>query len=558
MDKIKNKILSGRDKYKNTREVMKYIEDNPSCINCKHVAYTTFEMDKKKNSDLRQENSVNFAEKTKISAERNFEIEEKFPKEQVFDPENKSNLNSISSNLKNLSSESNIETAQSISAKISAARMGLKELIRTERIDMPKYNEEAPKNIVKLYLDFVNSADLTDSKVSVKIFNVHVFCNILNENISDPLISKFVKKVCNDPVCYEKERKIDFLNILIFTYIYCRRNGIETKVLKQKIEEFSYLFKPRAEFNIDHQNDKFIDKFIIKLKINNHNYNEALFLNRVYLHSIRDKSLAEAFHKRLVDSLNVIDFAHINSFLKNVFTQATVLYSCISQEQLIGLIVSFYRTMDSKERLFNMLEILIEKTDDLKMNEFLSSEIRKLEMNTVKYRRRSTILEVRDFKTFNEYKDFFIRNSESFDCISIGFEELRSLFKVVRGSQLQILELLIGLFGIMKIEFLNSLANSFFLFLIEICESIQQITEEFVSFNKQNWNSISKIILTGQRIGLSENTHEKKKKCGQIKISHLLKLAIRLSEIITNLEDKAVSQGFKDIVKLKKKAFKID
>lgn len=519
MDKIKNKIKGNYDKYKDHPLISMYLCSNYDCIICKKQVLQ--EELPKKDKALKTHNSI-LKENTELT-----------------------------NNLEKLSA----------SVKLWIERFGFHNFgrIANEVINrFANYDIEIDK--VETYQSFLDCSDLSDSKFAFSKIDLKVFNHVYACNFTDKMFKKFNNKLADDPLMYPKEEKTKILYILVLSYLYCYRNQIDGRRIAKRILELGFLFKPLSQFNVDYLNDPCIDKFLVQMRQNTFDQAESLFLNQAYLNIRNNKDMFGLFHKRLLESLLLIADKHIFSFLKNVFTHGTVLFNCISDFQLIKLIISFYNSMLKPENTFGILEFFYEKIFDAEIGRMVSDEIRGLNIRKPKYKRRLIEIETRSFRFLNEYKGFLIQNKDSFDALSVVLADLRIIKSCVNNQKdvLELIEVFIVMFQHLKSEFVENVMAQILNCIIFLIVKVKTFDQNFVAFNIKNWDFFSNMILVSQRLEVENDDVKKKKRPKLNKESEVSKLGAKLAETLYQIEDQMAAAGHKDIVKLKKRGFKYE
>lgn len=538
MNIIRNKVLKDAELYENEPMVLKYLGLSNSCIKCRHDMLEGAERDKCPNGIL----SANVLQK-------NMETKEA-------DPGRNDQRAAQPPGGRKHSSD---RAVLSISERLVLNRLKFHEFPRLPQQGLAEIAREGNSDPLDAYLRFVNAIDLSSPKKPVVSFDLDAFFNVFNAGFADEITSAFIDLFLADSSDHPKKDRVMMLYILVFIYIYAGRNGMDTRLCRKKIEEHAFLFRPLYRFSLRWQGDPFIDKFVMHLRQNSYDLNEAIFLNQIYLVRTIDKPTFDVFHRRLMDVLATIPELHIFSFLQHVFTYSTVMFSCINETHLYKLIISHYKNANKNEQLSSLLEILTNKVDDPDLNEVFVSQFRELGLTTLKYKRQCFVVEIRQFRSMSEYKDFFLRNRESFNGLMCGFGELTRLYGTVHGlkKELVVLDVLFYLFDSMKPEFLPPFVKHLCNFLIEVLCGITCFDGEFLEFNEMHWKTLSNIVLVTQRLGVGDLEERKKKKDGSIKLSEISRLALRLFSTISEVEEKAVRSGQRSIVTLKKRGFQI-
>lgn len=513
MENIKEHVRKNRELYRDSPEISKYFEENPDCILCS------------------QEIEKNNQKQDKTSSLKIYDTVK--PKKAY-----PSSLKRFLMKLGILNSE--------IEPKIPVFKSNLKNNI--------KY--------VTTYLKFLEAVDLTDAKKSIKTFEENIFFEAFQLNILDENFSNFLKKLQADPIVYDKKDKIRFLYIIIFAFDFAKRMKIDTKKLKDRIVELSFLFVRKPEFIIDFQGDIVVDRFILQLRCNTGDLDEAIFMNKIYLSGKKDKEYFSLFHKRLIEGLTILDSGCTLSFLKHVFAHNTILFNCIQDIQLIKLILSFYQNMNKADATVEILTVLNDKLDDHEIGDVVSNELRSVVAGKKKYSKTQKLLQIHSVNSVIDLKNLIEEDRDSFDFMLLLFNTIRSIAEIVRDpkNSFDVLTVLMIFFQNLKSEFLDR----FFTQILETCcnilerikETEKNFEESFIVFNKDYWDVFSTMVLIAQRDGI-ENDRIKKKKCTEERDSTVLKAALKLIDAVYKIEEKASSSGINDFKKLKERAFKI-
>lgn len=477
--------------------------------------------------------------------------------------------------------------APSAPDRLALYRLGICEMSREPQMPIPTslHSINPTRSTPKLWFDILNSLDLSASSVSISCFNLDAFASFFIFSGFTHEIEPIVKKILNDIGDYNKNDKGRFLYVLIFVYLYLKNSRQNLIKCRDKIETFSHLFKPLYEFEMQLQDDKFIDKFIVQMRTIRADYGESLFLNKLYLRLGADKTLFPAFHYRLTTSLSVLSASHLFSFLRYVFLYSTVLFSCITEMQLYSLVLSFYKSNAKAEQVASLIEQLFEKAGDPELNNLLIEKFREISLKTTKYKMLCHRMDVLTFTRIPSYGEYLRTNSDSFLAVSTAFKELESLcsrFRSLENStgtsdnvnshfrmlptvctdtvRLELLEAVVCLFTTVKLEFFRQLLKPWYSLMGTLMEGVRVYDSAFAVFNNEHWPSLSNAILLTQRIIAQEDGGVKKpkKKTAPAKMSELAKSLSKLVKTICDIEHKARSAGLTSIIPLKKKGFRMD
>lgn len=420
-----------------------------------------------------------------------------------------------------------------------------------------KNNKDESIKSAELYINFLESIDLSNNIPLFKKIDEILFSKVLRFDLFDKNFANFVQKLENDPLNYTKQEKTSILNIIIFTIAYCNKFKIDTRKLKVKLEEISFLFIPNQKFMIDFQNDLDIDVYILQLRLNMYDLNEAIFMNKVYLNIAKNKKCFNIFHKRLYESLKLIDESNFISFLRYVFTHNTVLFSCIDELQLIKLIQSFYQNMNKNDNTVEILNLIIQKTEYC-IHEPLIETLKRLCLSSNKYKKIYQSIEIRSCKSVDEVMKFIDNNKESFDSLNILFGDLKSISELLefKNNIYTFLEIVVYFFKNIKTEFVENFFNGILQILINTLSKVTVIERELIDFNYKYWKDLSDIILISQRISIADESVKKKKGCDRIS-TQSGKNGLKLAQCIYRIEDLSVEFNIKDFIKLKERGFKI-
>lgn len=523
MSSIHRKVLKNLENFKSFPEVYKYFVKNPNCIVCQH----------------------------KVNEAMLLSEESKAKNLSLGNCENKKITDSIS--LEQISSKE--ITKFDCDFLIWLKYLGIKDFTPPLQQTLKNKELNTEKEYVELYCKFLSCLDFSPSNTLFNKFDLLTFSNILNLNIKDEIFTKFIEKLLKDPFVYDKSDKVKGLNIEIFVFSYLSRNKLDTKILKKRIEEHAFLFKPDPSFEIELSGDILIDKMILQLRKNTLDLKQAIFLNQVYLNVSKDREYFDLFHKLLIDSIKSIEQIYIFSFIKHVFTFKTVLFSCIQEEQLLKLILSFYKKINKLESTVGILLTLFNNAHCLKINSLIHFELQEYCLKNKKYTKILKLLEIRSLRKLDDLKDIILQNKDSFESINLVYMQTKliSPFAEQQSTVIQVLEICLELFSKMKNEFLERFLSQIVVIIIEMLNKIV-IDESFRLFNLKNWNILSDLILVCQK----DNLNEKKKKVSENYQSEKCKLSLKLAKILYLLEDQMILKGISDFVRLKKRAFKIE
>lgn len=505
MDRIREEYLKNIELYKDHPEVSRYILGNKECIICFKEAISTPAQFVKENTP-----KINTEKKKNYTADLKYLIE----------------------------------------------RLGVCVFEKTRDVEVSSSNVEITDPILT-YLRFIECADLGPSKTAMRRFDLDVFSKVFGLDVVDQNIQKFIEKLENDPMMYEKKDKSTFLSILLLAHSFCNNGKMETKKLLNKISENSFLLNNKIKLRIGFQGEPSIDKLVLQIRENTTDISEALFMNSIYLNIARNRELFPFFHRRLVDTISILEDQLTFSYLKYVFTHNTVLFTCIENSQLVKLILSFYQNMNKLDFTIEVCSGLIKKVEDGSVNRIISDEMIRLCKNAKKHIKLSKHTEFRSLNTFNEILDFISSNKDSFDCMNIVFNDLKDISECALDHKvrIEILSVLMYFFRNMKNEFVSRFFNTLILIFIRLFSVISEVDHELIEFNKLYWDDLSDILLTSHRISV-ENEEKKKKK--DIKESQPYKQALRLAELIYKIEEKARKQGISEFKTIKEKGFRID
>lgn len=505
MNKIREEYLKNIDLYKTHPEVSRYMLGNNECIVCFKEAITPVQ-------HLKENHQRVVVEKEKLHT----------------------------ADFKNL-----------------VQRMGVCIFEKITNTEIRPSSTEKNIDPIITYLNFIECTDLGTSKSSIKRFDLDVFSDLFTLDVIDQNIQRFINKLENDPMMYEKKDKCVFLDILILAYTFCNTKKINAKKLLSRICENSFLLDIKVKVIIGFQGEPSVDKMVLQIRKNTADVSEALFMNSVYLCISRDRELFQFFHKRLIDTIDALDESYTFSYLKYVFTHNTVLFSCIENTQLLKLILSFYQNMNKLDFTVEIYNTLIKKIDDESINSMISDELLKLCKNSKKHSKLSKLTEFRSLKTFDDILIFISSNKDSFDCMNIVFNDLKDISEYTSShrTRIQILSLFINFFRNLKTEFINRFFNVLLSILIRLLAGIVDVDDELIEFNRIYWDDLSDILLSSHRISVDS---EEKKKKKDTKESQTYRLALRLAELIYKIEGKAFEKGISEFKNIKEKGFRIE
>ncbi|KAL6122663.1 hypothetical protein NUSPORA_00190 [Nucleospora cyclopteri] len=451
-------------------------------------------------------------------------------------------------------------------------------ILKVDAIEQKKLKKEVKlkKPLIESYFDFINCATLEEnSKEAIKIPDATDFCNFLTQAPQEPLIDKFVEKLMNDSLDYPKEIRSEYFDVLIFCYIYCLRNKLNMKKIKKKVDSCKFMFSKTKKYLIDLTEDKYINRFLYQIKKCPTLYDEVMLLNHIFINAREEN---EIFKEKFTIFLRRCDADYLLDGLKIIFTYNTITYNIINQNQLLNMVVSFFKKQQKGEIYLQILKLLMIKTDNNDYRNILKNECLDLKIDSLKLKKLHNEIEIENFVEISEFEKYFNKNKDSFDAITAGVNDLQEIFKIIEIINkddwekikfdeidlddlkqtvfLQIFKLVINLYNILKIDFFVSLFTTIFSLITSICKKIA-VNQNFVDFNQKYWNLLSKILLFGERLGISNNQVKGKKKCNDLSISHKTKLTQKLWIELKQLEKLAIKKGYKDIKKLKKKGFEI-
>ncbi|ELA42359.1 uncharacterized protein VICG_00457 [Vittaforma corneae ATCC 50505] len=442
MNKIREKIEKNRSSYENYPEVYKYFSDVSSCVICLK-------------KDLKPQKASILA----CNQEHSKQIQ-------------------------TVDSKNTVQKSLTADCKHFLKRLEPQIFTKTEYLNVTVKKQSTQNNRVEVYLKFLESIDVTSSSTCFRRLDEETFSEALNLNIVDEIFINFIRKLENDPLIYDKRDKAKALNILILVFSYCNRNKINVKKLKSKIEEMSFLFTPNQSFIVDLQNDLAVDKFILELRLNTCDLNEAIFMNKVYLSISKSKEYFGLFHKRLVESLGSIEEQYALSFLKYVFTHNTVLFSCIDENQLLRLILSFYQNMGKVDYTIEIFTIVMQKAGDACQT--IIGILKNLCLQSKKHQKLLMILEIRSCTSFSEVIDLIKANTESFDSLNLLFGDLKCIAGYITTDRVRIdmLRALVCFFKNLKPGFIERFLNGLLGILLGVLGTVTEISAEMIQFNR--------------------------------------------------------------------------
>ncbi|KAK1350298.1 hypothetical protein LUQ84_000535 [Hamiltosporidium tvaerminnensis] len=172
-----------------------------------------------------------------------------------------------------------------------------------------------------IYLNFLMAINIGPERNSIIIFDLNVFSAVFDTNYSDNLIDKFIKKLIDDPILYNKVERNIFIIILLIVLIYTIRNNFEkyTVLLKRKIYDNSHLYEfVQCNFYYFYTKDITIDKLLLRCDPLLDLRQESIFLNffykKYFLKDKIDENLLLLFQKRILTKLKKIDGNHVFTF----------------------------------------------------------------------------------------------------------------------------------------------------------------------------------------------------------------------------------------------------
>jgi len=383
----------------------------------------------------------------------------------------------------------------------------------------------------------------------------------------------FTDRLLLDPLEYDQSDKVKFFYILVFSYIFRKQRNCSTHEHQKKIKCLSAFFKPCKDFDIDIINDPFIDIYIAQMRAIPQSDNaigpihrEAAFLNRLYISYKTDKNFMAVFHRRIMLVIERMDAKYAMDFLKYVFTFATVLYFSILESELYLLIFSFYKKNLKSDLVFEYIDLMIDSVDQAEFYDLFVKEFGLLPpLNSIKYKKRMHLIELRGIKDVAEYRAFFNANLESFDAVTTAVREIDEMYEFVVPSKYTILEVLLEMMLSIKDSFLENAFRMLVHLLIKIISSIQNDIlkdsqsddlREFREFNKAHWCKLSDVMFRCNTILLETEDDAKKKKSSRIQLSARSKLLMRLFEEIYKIEEIGESK-MPGMAKIKRKGFRI-
>ncbi|KAI5148308.1 hypothetical protein ENBRE01_0241 [Enteropsectra breve] len=423
-----------------------------------------------------------------------------------------------------------------------------------------KKPQKPAENLVKYYLRFKNSINSTCTKASIREFDLKALNKILCSSIKNTAISGFVDKLVKDPLNYDKESRTRLFNILVFAYIYCRTNNMCVQQVKGKIELNKHLFKPEMAYELEYVDDPFINAYVGNLKALGDFYSEAIFISRVLAEKERGRAWANTINTRIMQVLDIIPNQQNISFFKIAFTHGTVLYSCISDLEVLKIVVDFYKSKMKVDQLFVLLIQLIEKNEAIEIHRYLLLEYRALDLKVPRYAKMMYSYEIVSFTDIRNYITYFNTNKDSFIALETGMGHLQKLHSCISdsGLDLEVLNILIVLFGDIKTNFMVNILSNYLSFLATVIERIDAKDQNVYHFNLKHWKVFSKIVLTAQRIFNNEDTGKKKKKDTGSSTNSKSRLLHKLVAVIVQKEEELRKAGYLDIVLLKQRGFQVE
>lgn len=511
MKSIEKTIQQNLDFYKNYPEISKYFTKNRECVICQHNVSKEMQL---------SENSKKAIPKNVISK---------------------------------------------VASKKELSRLDCDFLIWIQNLEIREYvqpqdkilrsNNDKKVDTVAVYCKFLSCVDINSYEPFIKKFDLNYFSMAFNLCKKDKIILDFIEKLQNDPFVYEKQEKIKCLNIEIFAFSYLYKNKLDTKILRKRIEEHSFLFKPDPNYTVDLSNDILVDKMIIQLRKNTLDLNQAIFMNQVYLSTSKDKEYNDSFNRMLVDTIKNIDQNLLFSFLRHTFTFRTVLFTCINEDQLIKLILSFYKNMNKADNTISLLTALFNNLNNERISNMILNELKNACIKSKKHIKTLKLLEIRSISNIEQFKDFINENRESFDSLNLIFSQIKLISTVVEKQEhkLQIAGSCLEIFLTVKSEFFSRFISQIVNIIMEMIENCE-INDNFVNFNLMYWNALSDLVLTCQK----ENLETKKKKSNESNQSEKYKSGLKLAKILYACEDKMTKGGILEFTRLKKRGFKIE
>lgn len=449
-----------------------------------------------------------------------------------------------------------------VATRLALTKMGIAVYPRVQQVPIThRQADSTTTDFMHYYIAFINSIDLSRTCELIKKYDLNVFCSILCGSYTDPLIADFIIQLGTysfPQACKKKDLSLIFC-IYIFAYIHVKRHGGNLKPHKKYIIENSFIFAPTQLCEISWQGDSFIDKYIVLLRRHTADLKEALFLNQMYLERQPGKSFIDAFVCRLHSAIEIVPDHNIFSFFQHVFTYKTVMFSCINEMQLYQLVISYYKNHCKAEHLATLLAILVDRIDDMEIHEFLIKEFFGLQLSTLKYKKQSQLVAIRNFKLLDEYVEFFAQHADSYCAMERCLLELGNLYSGAKSCQVSapFMDILAVFFKTLKPIFLPRLLKSLNILIMDVIGGLASDDVGFVACNKAHWGTLADIILATQRLGAEHQASKKKKVSGAVKVSELSKQACALVDLITTLEEQVPGESKASIVRLKHRGFKI-
>lgn len=458
----------------------------------------------------------------------------------------------------------NIATKMPVEKPVTAGlrhflnRLGLITFKGRANLEIPASVQPSLYEHAEIYLRFLASIDLSSSLSCFKRFDEKIFADAFNLNVVDNIFKKFIMKLENDPLAYEKRIKTKVLTIFILALAYCNSHQFSTKRIKERIGEISFLFVPAKDFYIDIQDDPGIDAFILQLRKTSYDLHEAIFMNKAYLGLSKNKECIGLVHKRLVENIKQIEEQFIFSFLKHVFTYKTILFSCIGAHQLIKLIFSFYQNMNRPSWSIEIFTEIAEKTEDIDVYQAIMEILKALCLQNTKYEKLYTSFEIRSCSTFNDLIGFINTNNESFISMRLLVNDMKFFpeYALVDEIRVELLQLFVVFLKNIKSEFVDHFFNASLAVITDLLSKFEDIGGKMREFNQTYWDDLSDIVLLSQRMGMP-NELEKKKRCIANKKTAACQLGLKLAACIYKIEEKAILSGVGEFKQLKERGFRI-
>lgn len=441
----------------------------------------------------------------------------------------------------------------SSNAQLLLYRLGLCKELEMDQLPLEKTND----NICLFTLmKFVECFSTNRDGPVIHSFDLDAMNYVFDKiKTRDEFIIRCIDRILSEKCVYAPPNDSLFFNILILGYAYLKVSDPSLlKSCKARIEELSMLFKPSRTLLIDFQDDASINPFVLGLRRTGIQLSDAIFLNKMYLsrvsygngrhkRSSNDISFGQ-FHARLSESVKQLQHSNLLSFLKHVFAYSTVLFTCLKEPELYRLIVSFYEKNKQYAPLVSLLELLITRILDDKINEYLSTKYLSIIESTpqMKYSTSSYWhIFICRFRAIDEYHELFIKNSNNSIAIRMGLEGLQNIYRAARRShaiETSILRILFTLFNEGKIQQISAARRMLFNLLTETLKGAKIESVEFQDFIKFHWNNLSKVVLTLQRLDVAE-VEGKKKKRSAMHLSGESKATLSLIKIIRDIEQRA-------------------